>query len=179
MPCGVKGATTRGCASQRGGEHFDQSSEETGTAEMGSQGPRRQAREAAVQVLYAADLAGRLGVGEIEPVFQQVLREFDLPRRAQERARKLVTGVAANAKAIDERIELASDNWRVGRLATVDRNVLRIATFELLLESETPPAVVIDEAVEIARRYGGAESPAFVNGVLDRIARAGVTRSPA
>ncbi len=149
---------------------------EARAAQMGSHGPRRQAREAAVQVLYAADLSGRLGGAEVERVFENVLIEFDLPPRARERARALVLGVASNAKAIDERIEGASEHWRVGRLAAVDRNVLRIASFELLFESDTPAEVAIDEAVEIARRYGGAESPAFVNGVLDRIARG---RTPA
>jgi N utilization substance protein B len=138
---------------------------------MGSHGPRRQAREAAVQVLYAADLAGRLGPGEIDRVFELVLAEFDLPARARERALALVHGVAANGKAIDERIEVASEHWKLARLAAVDRNVLRVAVFELLLETDTPAEVVIDEAVEIARRYGGSGSPAFVNGVLDRIAR--------
>ncbi len=134
-------------------------------------GPRRQAREAALQVLFAADARGAFQTGPLEPLFEQVLHEFSLPPRARERARVLVEGVAQNLKAIDEQIERASDRWRLSRLARVDRNVLRIASFELLFEPETPTEVVIDEAVEIARRFAGDRSPAFVNGVLDAVAR--------
>jgi len=134
-------------------------------------GPRRQAREAALQVLFAADARGAFVSGPLEPLFEQVLREFSLPPRAHERARALVEGVAQNLKAIDEQIERASDRWRLSRLARVDRNVLRIASFELLFEPETPAEVVIDEAVEIARRFASESSPAFVNGVLDAVAR--------
>ena len=134
-------------------------------------GPRRQAREAALQVLFAADARGAFQTGSLEPLFEQVLQEFSLPPRARERARVLVEGVAQNLKAIDEQIERASDRWRLSRLARVDRNVLRIASFELLFEPDTPAEVVIDEAVEIARRFAGDRSPAFVNGVLDAVAR--------
>ena len=137
----------------------------------GASGPRRQAREAALQVLFAADARGDLTTGALEPLFEQVLQEFSLPPRARERARALVDGVAQNLKAIDERIERASDRWRLSRLARVDRNVLRVASYELLFEPETPPEVVIDEAVEIARRFASESSPAFVNGVLDAVAR--------
>jgi N utilization substance protein B len=123
-------------------------------------------------VLFACDLSRGPGRGDAERVFESVLLEFELPVRARERAHALTLGVASNLKAIDERIEAACEHWRVDRLAAVDRNVLRVATFELLFERDTPAEVVIDEAVEIARRFGGAESPGFVNGVLDRIARA-------
>jgi N utilization substance protein B len=133
-------------------------------------GLRRRAREAALQVLFAAE-GGALDPGAVEHTYDDVMREFSLPRRASERARELALGVAQNRKAIDERIAGASARWKVERLARVDRNVLRIATYELLFEAQTPAAVVIDEAVEIARRFAGGESPAFVNGVLDTIAR--------
>ncbi len=135
-------------------------------------GPRRKAREAALQVLFAAEVSRQLDSESVAAAYDEVLREFSLPTRARERARVLVDGVAANLKAIDEQIERASLRWKLGRLASVDRNVLRIATYELLYEPETPVAVVIDEAVEVARRFAGSPSPAFVNGVLDEIARA-------
>ncbi len=112
-----------------------------------------------------------LDPGAVEQTYDEVMREFSLPRRASERARELALGVAQNRKAIDERIAGASTRWKLERLARVDRNVLRIATYELLFEPQTPVAVVIDEAVEIARRFAGGDSPAFVNGVLDAIAR--------
>ena len=83
----------------------------------------------------------------------------------------MALGVACNLKSIDETIGIASEKWQVYRLATVDRNILRVATYELLYEPSTPVAVVIDEAVEIARRFSGELSPAFVNGVLDLVAR--------
>ena len=142
---------------------------------MAGSGPRRQAREAALQVLFASDV-GR----DVDPAsaFEEVLREFSLPTRARERALELVLGVAINRKAIDEAISSGSTHWKVERLATVDRNILRIATYELLFEPDVPAEVVMDEAVEIARRFGGAPSPAFVNGVLDEIAKARARRTP-
>jgi len=138
---------------------------------MSRVGPRRQAREAALQVLFAADVGDALAPAGIEAVFDDVLREFSLPGNARERARQIAQGVTENRKAIDEAIDAASAHWKIDRLATVDRNVLRVATFELLFEPETPTEVVIDEAVEVARRFAGSASPAFVNGVLDEIAR--------
>jgi N utilization substance protein B len=133
-------------------------------------GLRRRAREAALQVLFAADPAG-LDEATVSDTHAQVSLEFSLPRRADPRTRELVLGVAQNRKSIDERISAASRRWSIGRLARVDRNVLRIATYELLYEPDTPAEVVIDEAVEIVRRFAGGDSPAFVNGVLDAIAR--------
>ena len=138
---------------------------------MSGSGPRRKAREAALQVLFAADSAP-LDTRSVQSSYDEVLREFSLPRAARERAQKLVLGVAQNLKAIDECIGRASERWKLERLARVDRNVLRVAAYELLFEPETPTEVVIDEAVEIARRFAGDSSPAFVNGVLDAIARA-------
>ena len=141
---------------------------------MAGPGPRRRAREAALQVLFALDASREI---DPETVFDDVLREFSLPQRARERALELVRGVAANRKAIDEAISCCSTQWKVERLATVDRNILRIATYELLFEPDVPPEVAMDEAVEIARRFGGAPSPAFVNGVLDEMEEARKARA--
>ena len=138
---------------------------------MGEPGPRRHAREAALQVLYSADLARRIDPAAILDVYESIADEVTLPAKGRERARALVLGVVANLKEIDERLERASPRWRLSRMAAVDRNVLRIAAYELLFEPEIPAEVVIDEAVEIARRYAGEASPAFVNGVLDQLAR--------
>jgi N utilization substance protein B len=122
-------------------------------------------------VLFAADIAGSIDQGSVARAFESVVGEFDLPPRARERARELAFGVAANLKAVDERLERACVRWRLSRLATVDRNVLRVGAYELLFEPGTPREVVIDEAVEIARRFASEASPAFVNGVLDEVAR--------
>jgi N utilization substance protein B len=134
-------------------------------------GPRRRAREAALQVLFAADVSARLDPAQIDEAYDAVAAEFELPARARERARALCRGVAANLKRIDEEIERVRARWKLSRMGIVDRNVLRVATYELVFEPATPRAVVIDEAVEVARRFAGEASPAFVNGVLDEIAR--------
>lgn len=86
----------------------------------------------------------------------------------QEMAERLARGAQAQAAALDEMIAAAAANWRFERIAPVDRNLLRLGAFELL-QGETPGAVVIDEAIEIAKRFGEADSPAFVNGILDAI----------
>ena len=139
---------------------------------MGTHGPRRMAREAALQVLFAADVANpEFDVEAVRGAFEDVAVQFDLPPRARERALEICVGVAQSRKDVDVEIGRASAHWKVERLAGVDRAVLRIATWELLREPETPTEVVIDEAVEVARRFASEKSPAFVNGVLDLIAR--------
>jgi N utilization substance protein B len=141
-------------------------------------GPRRQGREAALQVLYAADVASELDPEGIDRAYRRVTEQFSLPARARERAWALARGVVVNLSAIDRHIAGACMRWKLERLATVDRNVLRIATYELLFEPQTPAEVVINEALEIARRFGSEKSPSFVNGVLDVIARERATARP-
>jgi len=134
---------------------------------------RRRSREAALQVLYAADLARTLRPeqpGGAEESFERVVRHFDLPEGARAFAKELVSGVAERLTELDARIASQAQNWRIERMAVVDRNVLRIAALELL-SSDTPVEIVLDEAVELARRFGGDASPAFVNGILDAVAR--------
>ena len=141
---------------------------------MGEAGPRRQAREAALQVLYAADVAGRAQAEpapDVSEVFERVAAHFDLHGGAHAFAKELVLGVDAHRAEIDARIVRHARNWRLERMAAVDRNVLRLATYELLF-TQTPHSVVIDEAVELAREFGSEPSPSFTNGVLDAIARA-------
>ena len=143
-------------------------------------GGRHRGREVALQVLYAIDLGEQEREGDAvatdDPAtaslraFDQVTEHFEVPAAATAFAKRLVAGVAAKRPAIDERIKEHSRNWRIDRMAAVDRNVLRLATWELV-ELDTPLAVVIDEAVDLARRFGADTSPAFVNGILDAIAR--------
>jgi N utilization substance protein B len=136
-----------------------------------SAGLRRRSREAALQVLYAADLAG--GEASDAETAQQALdavtAAFDLREGARVFAKELVTGVASRRAEIDALLEACSTRWRLARMPVVDRNVLRIGVFELLA-GDVPVEVVIDEAVELARHFGGEGSPAFVNGVLDAVA---------
>lgn len=102
--------------------------------------------------------------------FDRVTEHFPVPRSAVAFARELVEGVVGRSAALDEWIGRHARNWRVERMAAVDRNVLRLGVYELL-ETATPVAVVIDEAVDLARRFGSESSPAFVNGVLDAVAK--------
>lgn len=132
--------------------------------------PRRRSREAALQVLYALDVARRAGEPSPQEVFESVVAHFELPEGARAYAKELVLGAMERRAELDRRIAAHAANWRVERMAAVDRNVLRLATFEMAYLG-TPAAVVIDEAVDLARRFGGERSPAFVNGVLDAVAR--------
>ncbi len=134
---------------------------------------RHSSREAAVQVLYAIDLGARGSGAEqplVEDAFAAAAEHFELPEGARGFARELVAGVIANREPIDAQIAHHARNWRLSRMAALDRNVLRVAVYEILF-SDTAPAVILDEAVELARRFGGERSPAFVNGILDAVAR--------
>lgn len=93
-----------------------------------------------------------------------------LDEEGQAFANELVLGIGREMAKIDQAIRDASEHWRLERMPRVDRNVLRVATYEILFVAEIPRSVTINEAIELARRYGDAGSPAFVNGVLDRIA---------
>ncbi|MCG8590375.1 MAG: transcription antitermination factor NusB [Proteobacteria bacterium] len=137
---------------------------------------RRRSREVALQVLYALDVAAAKGEDPgAEHAFAGVAEHFEMPEAARAFARELVDQVTSKLDEIDAHIAAHSQNWRLSRMAAVDRNILRLGTVELCY-TDTPVAVVVDEAVELARRFGGDPSPGFVNGVLDAIAR---SRSPA
>lgn len=133
-------------------------------------GLRRDGRVAAVQLLY--DLDTRADFAAVETVIEQHFAHHggELDAVARAFAETICRGVVARRGEIDRLIERASPNWRVARMSRVDRNVLRVAAFELLSASpDAPPAVVLDEAVAIGKSYGSSESRAFINGVLDRL----------
>ena len=135
---------------------------------------RRAARELALQALYQLDLAG-----EGDPTVPLFWSHFDAEPQAQTFARELVDGVAAHRERIDALIAASAEHWRLPRLSRVDLSLLRLATFELLARADIPCSVTIDEAIEIAHRFGSEDSPAFVNGVLDHIAQVlGVKEKP-
>lgn len=129
-------------------------------------GARTAAREAALQMLYAAEL----GQHSADTLLSDFWREFPGDAEGRGYADGAVRGVLADRAQLDERLVSASANWRIERMTPIARNVLRLGTWELLNHPEIPRAVIIDESVEIAKRYGGTESGSFVNGVLDRIA---------
>ena len=126
-------------------------------------GVRRRGRELALQILYQNDIAGT-AVDEIFAAFEELQQA---PDAARDFAVLLVRGVMSRRQEIDGHLGGQADHWRLERMAAVDRNILRLALYELLFDRETPPAVVIDEAVEVAKRYGSERSSKFVNGVLD------------
>ena len=129
-------------------------------------GMRRKGRELALQALYQLDLSG----DEPSAGLRVFWEHCDAPSDARTFGEDLVGGVLEEHTRIDELIAASADNWRLGRLSHVDRNILRVATYELLCRRDVPASVAIDEAIEIAKRFGSDESPTFVNGVLDSIA---------
>ncbi len=129
-------------------------------------GARSSGRESALQMLFAMEAGG----GSAERVIASYWRETPGDPEGREYADAALRGVAEGLDQLDEAIRKASTNWRLERMARVDRNVLRLGAWELLHATEVPRAVVLDEAVELAKRFGSEESGAFVNGVLDRVA---------
>jgi N utilization substance protein B len=129
-------------------------------------GARRKGRELAVQALYQIDLRSDDSVEALQLFWEH----SEASGRAKEFATALVTGVREQQPRIDELIATVSEHWRFERLSPVDLNVLRVATYELLQGPPPPTSVILDEAIEIARRFGSADSSVFVNGVLDQIA---------
>jgi len=129
-------------------------------------GARTSGREAALQMLFALEASG----DSIEPVIAYYWRETPGDPEGRDYADTVARGVATELPQVDESVRKASTNWRLERMARVDRNVLRLGAWELLRSPTVPRAVILDEAVELAKRFGSEESSAFVNGVLDRIA---------
>jgi N utilization substance protein B len=136
-------------------------------------GKRRHARELAVQFLYQFDLAGGGTLEEALPLFWQTQSEVSDTGRTF--AEELIHGVVEHRAAIDEKISKYTENWDLPRIAAVDRNILRLAIYEMLYRDDIPPVVSINEAVDIAKKFSTHESGAFVNGILDRL-KAELTR---
>lgn len=126
---------------------------------------RTRAREVALQLLFQHDLNPTVDRAAVEQFVRSRLRNRD----AEPYCLSLYDGIVRYQTEIDQRLAQVSENWRLARMAVVDRNVLRLGAYELLYTPETPRAVVLNEAIELARRYGSKDSPAFVNGVLDRL----------
>jgi N utilization substance protein B len=131
-------------------------------------GTRRKSRELAMQMLFQGDL-GKQTPEEVRALFWPSRDDVDAETRGF--AEELYRVASERQAEIDELIELHAENWRLERMAVVDRNLLRAAVAELLGYPNTPAAIVINESLEIARRYGAPESVQFLNGVLDAIAR--------
>ncbi len=151
-------------------------------------GTRRKGRESALQILYQlevvagsrqdkdestpkmTELMAGLSPAHVNQVVETFFKNFEAAPAIFDYASSLVRGTLLNLNRIDGFVARHSVKWRIERMAIVDRNVLRLATYELLFSFDLPPNVVIDEAIEVAKRFGSEKSAAFVNGVLDSIA---------
>jgi N utilization substance protein B len=135
-------------------------------------GTRRNSREAALQFLYQEDFT----IGSDQQFGYDLVDRFDLfcalfqvNKKARSYAIALLQGIIDNLERIDQLIADSASNWRMVRIAATDKNLLRIAVFEMLERDDVPPQVAINEAVEIAKRFAGEDSPKFINGVLDAV----------
>lgn len=128
-------------------------------------GARRKARELALQMLFENDIAGTAPA----EMFQRNAELQKAPEGIREFTERLVEGTLAHRERLDDIITRQADHWRLARMPVVDRNILRLALFELLHEPATPRPVVIDEALEIAKRFSTPRSSQFINGILDGV----------
>jgi N utilization substance protein B len=120
-----------------------------------------------LQALYQLDLSG----GDPREALRGILAHFEeADRQTEQFADELVRGVQSERRAIDAIIQKSSTNWKLDRMARVDRNILRLAVYEILRRADVPLRVTLNEAIELGKKFGSEESSAFVNGVLDRIA---------
>ena len=131
---------------------------------------RTKARELALQLLYQADVTNTR-VKEFVDDFFAMAANAEEESSVRAFATELATSVGDNIAVIDKTIAMAATNWQLDRMATVDRNILRLASYELLFRDDIPPKVAINEAVELAKKYGDLESGKFVNGILDNISK--------
>ena len=130
-------------------------------------GNRRKARELALQVLYQLECSGQ----KLKEILSHYWEENPVPDEVRQFSEKLLEGTLRNLKELDMLIESVSTNWKLSRMASVDRNLLRQAAFELVYLEDIPSSVTINEAVEIAKKFGTEESASFINGILDKIAK--------
>jgi len=136
---------------------------------------RTRARELALQFLYQLDLCGK----DLLPEARAFFRAEEDDKSAREFAAQLVKGVVEHQEAIDQAIRAVATNWEIDRMAVIDRNVLRMATFELFHCADIPPKVAINEAIELGKRFSTQNSGAFINGILDKIKDRAPAATPA
>jgi len=128
-------------------------------------GRRRKSREFALQVLYQLNITKE----DANRVLAQFQEHFSPEGEVDEFLKRLVLGVLEHCRELDRLIEQYSENWRLDRINMIDRNILRMALFELLYCEDIPPKVTINEAIDLGKRYGSDDSGSFINGILDRI----------
>jgi N utilization substance protein B len=128
-------------------------------------GQRRKARESALQILYQLEFDETTAREAVDAFW----KKKRAPAETKEYSRWLVEGILTDRGEIDETIQSISEHWRVARMALVDRNILRLAAYELLRAESVAPAIIINEAIEIAKKFSGPEAATFVNGILDAL----------
>jgi N utilization substance protein B len=128
-------------------------------------GKRRRSREFALQVLYQLDITKQDAVQTLS----QFRNHFNQHENSNGFAERIVLGVLEHGREIDRLLEQYSENWRLDRMSMIDRNILRMAIFELIYCEDIPPKVTLNEAIELGKRYGSEDSGSFINGILDRI----------
>jgi len=128
---------------------------------------RTQARECALKILYQIDVTAL----NLDMIFDHFWEDAEdtYAHEVREFSTRLVYGVHENCEAIDQKIMVYATNWQLKRMAVIDRNILRLGVFELFYSEDIPPKVTINEAVEMAKKYGDLESSKFVNGILDKM----------
>jgi len=130
-------------------------------------GTRRKSRELALQALYQGELAGQNGFLD----FEEFCAHFQVNKKAIPYAKKLIDGVRENGDVLNQLISKFADNWRLERMSLIDRNILRLAVYEMHYQEDVPVSVAINEAVEIAKRYSTDDSGPFINGILDAMVK--------
>jgi len=136
-------------------------------------GKRRKAREAALQVLFQTEFNDN-SVGDILNLFW---KNKKADKEIREFSRALVENVLAHKEEIDSAIQFVSEHWRVSRMAVIDRCILRMAVSELVFDKDIPPAIVINEAIEIAKKYSSTKSATFINGILDAVKKKSLSKN--
>jgi N utilization substance protein B len=134
---------------------------------------RRKGRELALQALYQIEITGDASAAAVD----LFLNHFEGNPKAKAFARRLVSGAVSQRAEIDRLVDRATENWQLSRLAKVDLVIMRMATYELVFCSDIPLSVSLDEAIEVAKRFGSEDSATFINGVLDQIARSDAVKA--
>jgi len=128
-------------------------------------GKRRKARESTLQILFQLEFND----SEPEKAFKLYWKDKRASKEVKDYCRWLIDGVVSHKESIDRNIQSVSEHWRLARMPVVDRNILRMAVFELLYEEDVAPAIVINEAIEIAKKFSGEQAAMFINGILDTL----------
>ena len=128
-------------------------------------GNRRKARELALNALFQGEMTGTSAVEN----FPLLCENFEINKKAIPYGQELVYGITGKWEEINAKIAESAVNWRVSRMSVLDRNIIRLAAYEMMFKEEVPPRVAIDEAIELAKRYCAEDSPGFINGILDAI----------